>query len=421
MKTLNIDLSAIKLPIKGKFAFTSHLLKGLTFVVQPNGKSWSFRYTRHDGRRNSIVVGAYPQMDHKQAVETASAMRAGLMKGVDPSEQRMFEQMRRRQETMARGMAIDSKWRFSSVAVRFLDYCEKTIRASSVKKYRQSLNRNLLDTFGADDIRCMSISDYTAHIASISCRSSALQAHAAARAMFSFAVDDNLIAFNPLLGKKSLVSKLKSDPRTRYLSGAEIHRFLNELSDQPFPKGIKVALRLQLLTGLRIGEVTGLTWESIDIRSKMIRHAANDMKSGKVATTALSDAARRTLLEWKRDSGGKDGRLFAKGVDTASVVDALRKHKNWLVFCSHDIRRTVRSHLQRMGCPLEVRAAITNHSGQQGIARHYDHDQIFAQQLHWLTLWADALERCYADPNAFGDAVLPDSDDPLLVEFGDVL
>lgn len=57
----------------------------------------------------------------------------------------------------------------------------------------------------------------------------------------------------------------------------------------------------------------------------------------------------------------------------------------------HDLRRTGRTALAKMGCPTEVGESILGHvrPGVQGI---YDLHRYDSERRHWLTLWADRIE-----------------------------
>ena len=67
----------------------------------------------------------------------------------------------------------------------------------------------------------------------------------------------------------------------------------------------------------------------------------------------------------------------------------------------HDLRRSVRTGLSRLGCPTEVGEAVLGHS-KKGIEGTYDLHQYEAECREWLQVWADHLDRLNA-----GDNVVP--------------
>nr|WP_330163176.1 hypothetical protein [Yersinia frederiksenii] len=57
----------------------------------------------------------------------------------------------------------------------------------------------------------------------------------------------------------------------------------------------------------------------------------------------------------------------------------------------HDLRRTVRTGLARLGCPSEVAEAVLGHS-RKGIEGTYDLYRYEAECKIWLQKWADYLD-----------------------------
>lgn len=85
--------------------------KGLALVVDANGnKRWILRYTRPDGRRNMIGLGAYPEISAIVARAEAAEMRERLRQGIDPIDYRKAEKLE--QKTAIRGtfIAMAEEW-----------------------------------------------------------------------------------------------------------------------------------------------------------------------------------------------------------------------------------------------------------------------------------------------------------------------
>ena len=58
----------------------------------------------------------------------------------------------------------------------------------------------------------------------------------------------------------------------------------------------------------------------------------------------------------------------------------------------HDLRRTVRTGLSRLGCPAEVAEAVLGHS-KKGIQGTYDLHTYEKECAEWLQKWADHLDK----------------------------
>ncbi|MCU7837064.1 MAG: tyrosine-type recombinase/integrase [gamma proteobacterium symbiont of Taylorina sp.] len=423
MKLDQIDIETIEIPkYKQRQYFSSARFRGLQLIVKNNGrKEWHFRFTGKDGKRNSIKLGDWPDMDEDKAILEAEEQKHLVKKGVDPVINNKIIRQQKTKDEYRTGMAISPQYRFNVIAGDFLNHKEVTVKPATVKKYRSALNVHLLPEIGGSDIRFLDMPAYERLISTIAknSKSAAQNCHSTTRALFSFAVENELIIANPLMGKKSLVKRIKVQPNKDFLSPAQLHNFLNELNDQPLSEDAKKALMIQIYTGLRIGEILAIEWDKIDFRSRKIIH--DDSKTGEIYTI-MSDAVRRILLEWKRDTSERNcNRVFKDKLDTQQIVDEMRKIKAWLPFGSHALRKTVRTYLQELGCPHEIRKIITNHSLPSGIDAHYEFSDQDEAQLHWLTLWAEKLEQVKESATALHKGIDVAEDDPLLAEFGDLL
>jgi integrase len=424
LKIEDIEVSQVNVPAhRSMVVYTSRTLRGLQFKAKRNGRrEWHLRYTRLDGARTSLKLGDYPDIDYSEALESGREKKEILRHGIDPVESSRFKKIKQRQQAITSGLVVDTPYRLSNVTLDYIQYIEQVLKPGTVKKYRSLINVHILPAFGGWDIRVIDLPEYEATISNIAKKSKSAggNAHRVMRAMLSYAVDKNLIQANTLLGRRSIVKRTTVEPKKRVLSSNELHSFLSELDNQAVADDIKIALRLQLLTGLRIGEVLSIRWSDIDFKERIIAHPAIVMKSGNSAETVLSDAARRLLLEWKRKTKEGD-RVFSDELNTSRFSDKMKKLQKWIAFGSHDIRRTVRTYLQELGCPGEVRLSISNHAEPVGISAHYDHSRMKAAQLHWLTKWAEKLDEVLLNSDALVSGITVADDDALLAEFKDVL
>lgn len=80
---------------------------------------------------------------------------------------------------------------------------------------------------------------------------------AVVRKMFNFALERDLVEFNPCAGVKA---SPPPEPRKRHLNDEEIKRFWINLDDCGMSDEVKRALKLTLVTGQRPGEVKGIRW-----------------------------------------------------------------------------------------------------------------------------------------------------------------
>jgi integrase len=429
MRFDDLDIGALKLPTaKRSVTFTTEQCPGLTFQLKRGRdrrirREFHLRYTRPDGTRSSKKVGEYPAIDATQAIAAGLELRALVARGVDPAMQARATRTKARQTQMLVGQALDARYRLTSVAAEWLGELEQHRRPATVTKYRQAITLYLIPEFGGTDIRLFERARFEQYVRTLGQRSKAAANNlfATTRAMMSWAVEHDRIPANSLAGRRALLEDIRLQPRKRVLSSAELHKFVTELEQQPIGRDVRVLLRLQLLSGARIGELAGLLWAEVDVRGRVLKVPASRTKAKRDIEIVLSDAARRLLLEWRRETLELGLlRVFRDHLDTRQAVEEIRKLQDWIAFGTHDLRRTVRSQLQRLGCPLEVRSLISNHNTPVGVAKHYDHSKTRREQLQWLESWSAALVAVAEDPTALEDE-LTAADDALLAEFADVL
>ena len=182
-----------------------------------------------------------------------------------------------------------------------------------------------------------------------------------------------------------------SKARTRFLTEEEIAAVWPALSMLKEP--VELALKLALVTGQRIGEVCGMTEAELDLPKAVWTIPAERSKNGEAHTVPLSDMALELIAEAR--STAINGRLINRSSE--AVAQALLYKIGRLPvtgWTAHDLRRTVCTHLAKMGVPPLHIGAVVNHrqvtkSGVTlGVYVQYDYAK---EKREALSLWADRL------------------------------
>lgn len=220
---------------------------------------------------------------------------------------------------------------------------------------------------------------------------------------------------NPaLLAKASLKQakvKLTHTKGKRALNDSELAAVLRWLPDSAFSPKQQNVIRLSLLTGCRSGEVCEAQWRDINLKEGTW-HIRNP-KNGAARYVQLP----RQAVELLNSIETKDGvfvfpsSLKGKHIQQKTLTEAkwrmrqtepgknsrqvLRPEQRWLTsiddWAIHDLRRTVRTGLSRMGCPSAVAEAVLGHS-RKGIEGTYDLHAYEAECREWLQRWADHID-----------------------------
>ena len=169
--------------------------------------------------------------------------------------------------------------------------------------------------------------------------------------MFRWALSQDLVETDPTAG---LEAYDRGMPRDRVLTVEEIETVWKWLDSDALSLEAADILKLELLTGARCGEISGLRAEEIDRNKWIWTLPAQRSKNGRQRVTPIVGLAREILEQ--RLSGVEKGPLFLleKGVvvTSAHIGHYLLTRRTTLpiaVFTSHDLRRTFATMLAEMG------------------------------------------------------------------------
>lgn len=181
--------------------------------------------------------------------------------------------------------------------------------------------------------------------------------------MFELSMRWEMRADNPARG----IEKFAEEKRDRWLSGAELKRLLSVLSDHPNQIAAD-AIRLQLLTGARIGEVLKAQWTDFDLdrgvwikpshHTKQKRWEHLPLSAEARALVAEMQASRADLGPWlipgrSPDQPYKDLKAFWRSVTKAASLENYRIHDN---------RHTHASYLVYSGLSLPIVGRLLGHT-----------------------------------------------------------
>lgn len=219
---------------------------------------------------------------------------------------------------------------------------------------------------------------------------------------------------NPaLLAKSSLKQarlKLTSTKGTRVLNDDELRRILKWLPTSGFSEKHKQVLMITLWTGCRTGEVCEAKWEDINLDSRTwhIRQSKNGSEryvqlSHQCAEFIANLPNKHLRYIFQMEKSGKpllqktitECKWRMKNPEKMIYKQTYRPEQLWLNdmpdWNPHDLRRTVRTGLSRLGCPAEVAEAILGHS-KKGIQGTYDLHTYERESREWLQRWADHID-----------------------------
>jgi integrase len=245
--------------------------------------------------------------------------------------------------------------------------------------------------------------------------------------IFSFALDAELVSANPCARLKK---RSKETAATRVLSDDEVRLFWRRIGDRPNSTRIGQALRLVLLTGVRVTELTGAElkeFERLDnVEDATWTIPASRSKNGRAHVVPLSGPARsivadlvnrveasvapnpmaRFLLPSPADPKRPiDGHAlsvamirFGNALNVVAERDAVEDSRaiaGWVADrpSAHDLRRTLATRLAGAGVAAEDISACLNHTRAGVTARHYDLYDRAREKRAALELWGRHVAR----------------------------
>jgi integrase len=321
-------------------------LPGLALRVQGNSRSYVLIY-RFGKRPRWLKLGNALQITDRDARKLAREKQVQVANGIDPGAERRAE----------RGAGT-----FGDLATSYVETYAK--RRNKSWQQADALVRRYLWLWAKLPVKNITRAEVRSAISKIDAPIAANQALAAASAIFSWAVQQELIPFNPARG----VQRNPTQSRERVLTDDELPVVWPALS---------TPLKLTLLTGQRPGEVTHMRWQDLESGWwTMPGRPVNGWpgtKNGQSHRVCLPQPVQAILHELNH--GELSGFVFDTGNGPPREL-----HGSMRTICKmlklerttpHDLRRTHGTMITRLGFGRDAMNRIQNHR-EGGIADVYD-------------------------------------------------
>jgi integrase len=284
-----------------------------------------------------------------------------------------------------------------TVATLVESYLAKRVRPNLRSAYQveRRLRKNVVPIVGdirLTDLHRRDINRAIDAIVARDCLTEANSVFADLRAMLRWAVKRGDLDRDPIAGMS-----MPSPPRhrDRVLSEAEIRALWNALPTA-LAKSVDCQriIRLAVVTGQRVGEISGMTRAELDPRAREWRLPASRTKNEHPHVVPLSDMALGIIDEALADASESE-RLFALPAKVVPELVAKAQAEigidKWV---PHDLRRTVLTRMAAIGVEPIVLGHVANHVGttKAGVTLGvYVKHTYAAEKRRALDLWADQL------------------------------
>ena len=239
--------------------------KGLRLAIFPDGaKRWLFRFT-FEGVEGREGLGVYPHVSLSEAREACLKSRELLKQGKKPTEYKRIVKQNKLEANKNTFQAIAEKWFEWRKKKKDLD------ERNAVKIWA-TFENHVFPTIGAlpiHTIRAKQCLDVLEVMQTKGIGDQAKRVLQRLKGVFDYAVVHELIEHSPVASIKAdeiIVASTKSHPS---LALDEIQAFLNDIDNSKASPVSKLAIRLQILTGVRTTELRGALWSEIDLKEQL--------------------------------------------------------------------------------------------------------------------------------------------------------
>ena len=362
---------------------------GLRLRVAPGGTK-SYQVTKRVGGKVKFVTlgklcdpdGAM-LMHPEQAQKKAREVYSQLSDGIDVTEQkREAVREQKRQRALSLGVFIEE--RYKPWAIQHHNSASKNL--SSLRKHfdkwfdkpMTDINPWLVGTWRTSQLKKeRKPSGINRNVATL-------------RGVLSRAKEWGVLDSHPLEGLKPL--KVDKNPEPRFLDVDEEQRLrtalderqqeqresrkrgnrwrqergrpLLETFDDPFTDYLKPMVLVAMNTGLRRGELFNLSWDSVNLKNRLITVRGSGAKSGQTRHVPLNEEAFATLAAWHNQTESSE--LVFPNPETGKVFDNIQTSWSALLeqakldhpvdhpkhFTFHDLRHVFASKLVMRGASL---------------------------------------------------------------------
>lgn len=387
-------------------------VKNLAMRVGPKNKTFYFiSRLVADGQTVRRAIGTFPQTTTEEARRVAREWNGLKDEGVDPATKKAEE---------ANQEAIRLRSTFALVMEDYIAYLPTRERNRATLRDVSVLRRHLLDRERnpwldkpISEVTDEDVATLVEAIAARGKRPTAFQVLKMVRTFFSWAVQPQRrrmigLRYNPVTDLTPRVMKLRRALRTRVLDYAEIHTFLATMAVTPRP--LRDCLFALVHTGQRIGAVLKTRWSALDLVMKTWTIAAGTSKAEEDHVVPLSEAMVEMFLRLRSElppdhgdfvfsssngrfpisNSGKLKEAFLKDFNARLPAQASGDEPR--AWRWHDIRRTVRTHLEPIVGRREVAEAAIGHS-KGGMDRVYNHYTYRREIRKAFNVWSEILRK----------------------------
>lgn len=391
-------------------------IPGLTLLASKAGTgSWRLRYYV-GAKQKQVVIGQYPAWGIADVREKAKALRRAVDVGVDVAVEKQMTKLE-----AANQMTVDG------LAASYFEKAEKELHPHTFKQ-RKSVHARFVSpeigTFPADAVT-------PAHVVEVVRQSlnggktipRIVLLHVAQ--LYHHAVGNAVCSSNPCrdIRESAVVGKQEAPKQRTALNAIELGAFLPALATIPRPYAL--AIRLMLLTGVRVGTLSESKVSEFDLDAGLWRVPHDRRKNRRHTTGPFVIPLLPVAVEWIRELIQlADGDEYLLPVESRRHSDARNSMSKrttlgdwldkmhacgggaWRRITPHDLRSTCKSWLSELRIDYETRQRYLDHA-LEGMDAIYDRADYLDHRRAAADTWLAFLSNCESGKEAAKVVKLP--------------
>lgn len=361
----------------------------LILVVRGSSRSFVFRYTLA-GKRREKSLGSANKITVSQAKELVEKFRVGLADGAAPITPKESLDKEIKGELTFEDYALETIKKIASVRMwRNAKHKEQWFTTVRVYAFPVLGKKKLSEIKKADILAVLEPLWSTK-------TETASRVRGRLENIFSYAVADGLMDFNPALWRGNLDRDLPPASKVQPVKHQEAMP-LEELQEKigclyPANTRTKQAILFTILTASRVGESVPARWEEIDWENRIWSVPPERRKDQKPYPhrVPLSDQAIELLKSIERKGDHIFG-ISEESLGSRYTLTKLLKRLTGTTATMHGFRSTFRDWAAENGVPDIVAEKCLMHTTGNAVVQAYQRSDLLEQRREVMQQWADTV------------------------------
>ncbi len=364
---------------------------GLYLLVKPNNlKYWEFRYrNRLTGKATLLGLGSLDVLTLKQARDKAHAMRVLLNEGIDPKQNRLDKEAKKREELANTFFSVAQGW----------VQTKNKLKPKTVQGNWRKLELYAFPKFGDMPVTTLTpliVQEALRPLAARGKLETVKRTIQLVNEVMNYAINSGLLQHNVLAG----VGKTFECPEVKHMAAlkpGEITELLQSVATANMYIATKCLIEFQLHTMARPGEAAGARWDEIDFDNQLWIIPESRMKMKRdhrvpLTPQTIAILERVRLLSGNRVHVFPSMRYPKRSIDSETINKALGRigFKNRTT--AHGLRSLASTTLNERGFDPDVIEAALAHQDRNAIRSAYNRTDYLERRRKMMEWWSSYID-----------------------------